>query len=195
MGPLARPDTRIVTLEVDPVYMIIARNVVAYAGLAHNIDVWMGHSKDVLHRLPARYNGGPPLSFCVVFVDHKGSRFDDDLAILESLDLLRLGAVVVADNVLKPGSPFFLWRLSKSGAYDIQIVTLQEFAMTSEDWMSVSVRRDNREVVVPEHPPGLVQLHWESDHIRSLATQAGQGVTYGQWSDFADYMKEEFYKF
>ena len=65
----------------------------------------------------------------------KGSRFHDDLAILESLDLLRLGAVVVADNVLKPGAPFFLWRLSKSGAYDTQIVTLQEFAMTSEDWM------------------------------------------------------------
>ena len=132
---LARPDTRIVTLEVDPVHMIIARNVVAYAGLAHNIDVWMGHSKDVLHSLPARYNDGPPLSFCVVFMDQKGSRYDEDLAILESLDLLRLGAVVVADNVLKPGSPFFLWRLSKSGAYDTQIVTLQEFAMPSEDWM------------------------------------------------------------
>jgi catechol O-methyltransferase len=190
---LARPDTRIVTLEVDPVDMIIARNVVAYAGLAHNIDVWMGHSKDVLHRLPARYNDGPPLSFCVVFMDQKGSRYDDDLAILESMDLLRLGAVVVADNVLKPGAPFFLWRLSKSGAYDTQIVTLQEFAMASEDWMSVSVRRDNREVVVPEHPPGLVQLHWESDRIRSLATQAE--VRYGQWSDFADHMKEEFCKF
>ena len=61
--------------------------------------------------------------------------------------------------------------------------------------MSVSVRRDNREVVVPEHPPGLVQLQWESDRIRSLATRAVQGVTYGQWSDFADHMKEEFCKF
>ena len=60
--------------------------------------------------------------------------------------------------------------------------------------MSVSVRRDNREVVVPEHPPGLVQLQWESDRIRSLAMQAGQ-VKYGQWSDFADHMKEEFCKF
>ena len=60
--------------------------------------------------------------------------------------------------------------------------------------MSVSGRRDNREVVVPEHPPGLVQLQWESDRIRSLAMQVGQ-VTFGQWSDFADHMKEKLCKF
>ena len=61
--------------------------------------------------------------------------------------------------------------------------------------MSISVRWDNREVVVPEHPPGLVQLQWESDRIRSLATRAVQGVAYGQWSDFADHMKEKLCKF
>merc|ERR1712224_257046 len=137
--------------------------------------------------------------------DQRGSRYDEDLAILESLNLLRPGAVVIADNVLKPGSPFFLWRLFKSGSYDTQVVRLQEFAMPSEDWMSVSVRRpqaasssadDSNEeietVSVPEHPPELVQLQWESDRIRALATRPGQGVTYAQWSAFAEDMKEKF---
>jgi len=205
---LAKPDTRIVTLEVDPAHMVIARNVVAFAGLAHCIDVWTGHSKDLLHRLPARYKEGPPLSFCAVFMDQRGSRYDEDLAILESLNLLRPGAVVIADNVLKPGSPFFLWRLFKSGSYDTQVVRLQEFAMPSEDWMSVSVRRpqaasssadDSNEeietVSVPEHPADLVQLQWESDRIRALATRPGQGVTYAQWSEFAEQMKEKFATF
>jgi len=202
---LAKPGARVVTLEVDPAHMVIARNIVAYAGLAHMIDVWTGHSKDLLHRLQARYPG-EKLAFSTVFMDQRGSRYDEDLATLEDLDLLSPGAVVVADNVLKPGSPYFLWRLIKSGSYDTDIVRLQEFAMPSEDWMSVSIRKQPQEteegaetysqplppVVVPDHPPGLVQLQWESDRMRNQATRPGQGVKYKEWSAFADHMKERF---
>lgn len=208
---MAKPGARVVTLEVDPAHMVIARNIVAYAGRAHLIDVWTGHSKDLLHRLQARYPG-ETLTFSTVFMDQRGSRYDEDLAALEDLGLLKPGAVVVADNVLKPGSPYFLWRLVMSGSYDTHIVRLQEFAMPSEDWMSVSTRRqhetyeaaDNTEggneictrplspVMVPDHPPDLVQLQWESDRMRTQATRPGQGVTYTQWAAFAEHMKERF---
>lgn len=30
--------------QVDPAHMVIARNMVAYAGMAHMIDIWTGHS-------------------------------------------------------------------------------------------------------------------------------------------------------
>lgn len=30
--------------KVDPAHMVIARNMVAYAGMAHMIDIWTGHS-------------------------------------------------------------------------------------------------------------------------------------------------------
>eukprot|EP00427_Karlodinium_veneficum_P017201 CAMPEP_0169125178 /NCGR_PEP_ID=MMETSP1015-20121227/34736_1 /TAXON_ID=342587 /ORGANISM="Karlodinium micrum, Strain CCMP2283" /LENGTH=363 /DNA_ID=CAMNT_0009188677 /DNA_START=211 /DNA_END=1300 /DNA_ORIENTATION=- len=189
---LAKPGTRIVTLEVDPAHMIIARNVVAFAGMSHIIDVWTGHSKDLIPKLPATYAGNPSLSFSTVFMDQRGSRYDEDLDMLEDLHLLELGAVVIADNVLKPGSPSFLWRLCKSGGYETEIITLQEFAMTSEDWMSVSVRRQSEAVVVPAHPPALVQMQWDSDRIRALATQPGEGVTHEKWSAYAERMKARF---
>eukprot|EP00927_Polykrikos_kofoidii_P060867 TRINITY_DN55772_c0_g1_i1.p1 TRINITY_DN55772_c0_g1~~TRINITY_DN55772_c0_g1_i1.p1 ORF type:complete len:496 (-),score=73.91 TRINITY_DN55772_c0_g1_i1:51-1499(-) len=137
---LARPDTRVVSMEVDPAHMVIARNVVAFAGLAHRIDVWTGHSKDIMHRLPNKYGGVERFRICAVFMDQKGSRYEEDLSTLESLGILLPGAVVIADNVLKPGSPLFLWRLTR-GSYETEIISVKEFAMPSEDWMSVSVLR------------------------------------------------------
>ena len=72
-------------------------------------------------------------------MDQKGSRFAEDLQALEEQGLLLPGAIVVADNVLKPGAPLFLWRLVKTSVYCTHIVQLNEFATTLKDWMSVSV--------------------------------------------------------
>ena len=47
----------IVTLEIDPAIVVIARSMIAFAGLAHVVDVWTGQSKDLLHRLRLRYRG------------------------------------------------------------------------------------------------------------------------------------------
>ena len=42
-------------LQVDPAHMVIARNMVAYAGMAHMIDIWTGHSgPDCILRCPLR---------------------------------------------------------------------------------------------------------------------------------------------
>jgi len=208
---LALPGVRIVTLEVDPAHMVIARNVVAFAGRAHMIDVWTGHSKDLLPRLPARYGGVEHFKLSAVFMDQRGSRYDEDLAVLERMGLLLPDAVIIADNVLKPGSPLFLWRLLSSDAYDTHIVRVREFAMPSEDWMSVSKLRvpppapegDPAEAAaaVPsgalascDGPEDLVQLQWESDRVRAQATRPGQGVSFAEWSSFADGMKERLRK-
>lgn len=195
---MAIPDVRIVTLEVDPAHVVIARNMIAFAGLAHRIDVWTGHSKDLLTRLPDRYGGIEKFRIAGVFMDQRGSRYDEDLATLERLGLLLRGAVVVADNVLKPGSPMFLWRLSHGGTYDTQFVRLQEFAMPAEDWMSVSVRRDDAppdgevgtaDPTGEEPPSELAQLQWEADRMRAQATRS-PGVTFQEWAAFAEHMKE-----
>ena len=133
---MACPGVPIISLEADPGHVIMARNMLAFAGLPHivdELDVWTGQSRDLLQRLHWRYKGKDKIQFRVVFMDHKGSRFGGDLQVLENQGLLMPGAIVVADNVLKPG-------LVKSGAYDTEIVQLKEFAMSSEDWMSISVR-------------------------------------------------------
>jgi len=190
------PDVRIVTLEVDPAHVVIARNMVAFAGLAHRIDVWTGHSKDLLTRIPYRYGGPEKFKVGGVFMDQRGSRYDEDLKTLESLGILLPGCVVVADNVLKPGSPTFLWRLQRGGTYDNHFVRLTEFAMPAEDWMSVSVRRQDAPTGTgspdpsgPDAPEELDQLQWEADRMRAQATRV-PGVTFEEWAAFSDHMKE-----
>ena len=81
--------------------------MIAFAGLAHVVDVWTGQSKDLLHRLHLRYRGKDNLKFRAIFADHKGSCYVEDLYVLEIQGLLLPGAMVVADNVSKPGSPLF----------------------------------------------------------------------------------------
>jgi len=197
---MALPGVRIVTLEVDPAHVVIARNMVAFAGLAHVIDVWTGHSKDLLTRIPDRYGGVDKFRVSGVFMDQRGSRYDEDLGTMERLGILLPGCVVVCDNVLKPGSPTFLWRLQHGGTYDNHFVKLTEFAMPAEDWMSVSVRRADAPLAVAggggevdakgaEPPEELAQLQWEADRMRAQATRV-PGVTFQEWAAFAEHMRE-----
>jgi len=171
----ARPNVRVVTLEVDAVHAIIARNLIAFAGLAHVIDVLVGHSEDTLPVLGTYLQGRSPEGAGIlhrnvgnsvvayVFMDQRGSRYFEDLSVLEDAGLLGCGAVVVADNVLKPGAPAYLWHVTRPQSADKQpfwektsnhsapnskrntpyrtsIVQVPEFAMPGvEDWISVSI--------------------------------------------------------
>jgi len=189
----AGPDARVVTFEADPGAVMVARNIVEFAGLAHAVDVRTGHSEDTLPEL-ARVVGST--SFDVVFFDQRGSRYTADLMVLEKAGLLSFGSVVVADNVLKPGAPAFLWHVLHSGLYETRIVRVQEYAMPGvEDWMSVSIYRPpgNREkTAAPEYPLlpyELRRLEWEADQIRAQA-ECRPGINFRQWGDFAARMKQ-----
>jgi len=128
--------------------------------------------------------------------------------------ILNPGAVVVADNVLKPGAPLFLRRIFLGDNFDAQILNVTEFAMPAEDWMSLSIltgepnikntgRFDGsqgplraREGPLPgdipadEQHPELLQLHWDADRMRERATGPGRSVTFEEWADFAAKMKK-----
>lgn len=208
------PGVRVISLEVDPVHVVVARNVVAVCGQSARIDIWTGHSKDLLSRLPIRYGGN--LTMACVFMDQKGSRYTEDLDGLEREGLTTVGSLVIADNVLKPGAPLFLWRTMKTGTYDSQLLTVGEFAMPSEDWMSVSclktltIPRSNRsadneglpvdgqpwnspgpavEQPGPASPLEFPELEREADRMRSRARRPGRSVTFEEWADFAQHLK------
>eukprot|EP00928_Gymnodinium_smaydae_P081156 TRINITY_DN64725_c0_g1_i1.p1 TRINITY_DN64725_c0_g1~~TRINITY_DN64725_c0_g1_i1.p1 ORF type:complete len:669 (-),score=142.85 TRINITY_DN64725_c0_g1_i1:61-2067(-) len=206
---MALPDASVTTFEVDPVHMAIALNVVAWAGLSHRIDIWTGHSAQLLPRLAAEERG----PFRAVFMDQRGSRYVEDLENMEQLGLLHSGAVVIADNVLKPGAPLYLWRVCRGLAYSTEIVSVREFGMASvEDWLSVtfyhppkaSSEAEPQTAVAAatsstgEHmsspPRELVALEEEADRLRAAASDVGQssagcGVTSARWTAFGVRMR------
>ena len=190
MAACLRPGVAIHSLEADPIHVVIAKNILALAGREGDaVRVWTGHSQVLL----PRWRPEGPL-FGAVFMDQRGSRYDEDLDLLESRGLLTCGAVVVADNVLKPGAPLFLWRL-KAPLYKCQLLSLQEFAMPCEDWMSVSLRqRSSGSASSPlcsEPPPSLLELHLRAETMRKLATrQGGASISFEEWSAFACRMRQ-----
>jgi len=191
---IALPGVHIASLEVDPVHVVIARNVHLVAGLQGTIDVWTGHSKEVVPRMLSRYGGKGHLKFGAAFFDQKGSRYGEDMDRLWAERLLHPGAVLVADNVLKPGAPLFLYQIVNGGYHEAQIVSMDEFAMPSEDWMSINVRKKEFHKKVPrfnetEPPEFLYELEKETDRIRDRAVGPGRSVDYGEWADFAQMVK------
>ena len=76
-------------------------------------------------------------------MDQKGSRYVDDLQALENQGVLVPGAIVVADNVLKPGAPLFLWWVVKSGVYNTELLYDEQ---TTGRFSAISQHREVGEV-------------------------------------------------
>lgn len=101
----------LICVEVDPESVAGAREIIAFAGLAHRVEIILGASSDVIPTLK-----GP---FDLVFLDHWKDLYESDLKSLEAHQLLQPGSVVFADNV----GPFFnpesyLTYVRESGKYE-----------------------------------------------------------------------------
>jgi len=162
---------RVVSMEMDPVNATIARNHIELCGLSDRVTVQLGHSDDALQLVLERYGEG---SVDMVFMDQRGTAFHEDLRTLERLRLLADPAVVIADNVLKPGAPHHVWRIMTMPHYRTDIVDLREFGSAPvEDWMTVSwVYPGETYGERAEEPRELTALARESDRfrLRAMAT-------------------------
>lgn len=172
---------RVASIEVDPVHATIVRNMVEYAGLTDTVDVWTGYCYDVIPHLLEQYG---PRSIGMVFMDQKGTRFHTDLGLMEELDLLADGAVVLADNVLKPGAPLYIWQLAKGPFHDLTAVSVREFLLQSEDWMVLGFH-DATLPPTPEPPPELHRLAFESDAFRKRSMFDSVAPSKADWWSFS----------
>lgn len=87
----------VTTLEVDPRAAAVARENLERAGVAARVEVIEGQALDSLQQLAARGTD----RYDVVFIDADKGR---NLEYLEAaLDLVRVGGVIVADNVVRNG--------------------------------------------------------------------------------------------
>mmetsp|Transcript_66454 Transcript_66454/g.144849 ORF Transcript_66454/g.144849 Transcript_66454/m.144849 type:complete len:288 (+) Transcript_66454:3-866(+) len=172
---------RVASIEVDPVHVSIVRNMVDYAGLTETVDVWTGYCYDVIPHLLKAYG---PRSVDMVFMDQKGTRFHTDLGLMEDLGLLADGAVILADNVLKPGAPLYIWHLMHGPYVHTTAVSVREFLLQSEDWMVLGFHDASLGPVAPV-PKQLHRLAFESDAFRRRSMFDNVAPSKADWWGFS----------
>ncbi|XP_063958002.1 catechol O-methyltransferase-like [Lytechinus pictus] len=107
--------SRYLCVEADEDRAFIARKMVEFAGLQDVVQVIKGFSNKVIPNLKDEFNID---SFDYVFIDHVKSLYKADLILLEDHRLVRNGTVVVADNMVIPGSPNYLEYVRNSPKYE-----------------------------------------------------------------------------
>ncbi len=88
---------RLVTAELEPHHAEVARVNLARAGLADRVEVRVGPANETLRAL-AREGAEP---FDLVFIDADKSGYPEYFEL--ALGLVRVGSVIVADNVVRDG--------------------------------------------------------------------------------------------
>lgn len=104
-------DGELITIDADRTRHEVSRQMIEYAGLADRVTLLYGRAEKVIPKLK-----GP---FDLVFIDHYGENYLQDLELIEDHDLLRPGAAVVADNVVahRPTVDDYLEHVRAGGNY------------------------------------------------------------------------------
>lgn len=111
---LLPPGGRLITLEFNPDYAAVARQVIEWAGMEETVQLVEGASGDWIPQLKEHFGVE---TFDFVFLDHWKESYLHDLHLLEECSLLHHGSVLLADNVLCPGAPDYLQYVRNSPAY------------------------------------------------------------------------------
>uniref|UniRef100_W5NBA7 catechol O-methyltransferase n=1 Tax=Lepisosteus oculatus TaxID=7918 RepID=W5NBA7_LEPOC len=112
---LLAPGARLITLEFNPANAAVARQVIAWAGLEHKVQLVEGSSGDLIPQMREKFGID---SFDLVFLDHWKDWYLPDTRLMEELGLLHKGSVLLADNVICPGAPEYLAYVRSSPRYD-----------------------------------------------------------------------------
>ncbi|NP_001077312.1 catechol O-methyltransferase B precursor [Danio rerio] len=111
---LLPPGARLITLEFNPDYAVIARQVIAWAGIEDKVQLVEGASEDWIPRMKEHFGIE---TFDLVFLDHWKDHYLPDTKLMEGCGLLRKGTVLLADNVICPGVPDYLEYVRNSRSY------------------------------------------------------------------------------
>lgn len=98
------PDSHLTSIELSAFHANIAREMIEYAGLTDLVDVVEGTVTTALQE-HMRLKGITQFDF--VFLDHAKEHYLSDLKYLLQNNMIAVGGVIVADNVVFPGAPDF----------------------------------------------------------------------------------------
>lgn len=93
------------SLERNPEFAAVIASLVDLAGLSDVVKVIVGSSDASIKRL---HGAGVLKKIDLMFLDHYKPAYTTDLKLCEELELIGPGAVLAADNVIKPGNPPYL---------------------------------------------------------------------------------------
>uniref|UniRef100_A0A4W5JUV1 catechol O-methyltransferase n=1 Tax=Hucho hucho TaxID=62062 RepID=A0A4W5JUV1_9TELE len=117
LARLLPPGVSVITLEFNPDYSAIARQVIRWSGLEEKMrsqyccpGAASGGSLDPSDEGAFRGPG--------VFLDHWKGRYIPDTKLLEECGLIQKGTVMLADNVICPGTPDYLEYVRNSSRYN-----------------------------------------------------------------------------
>ncbi|XP_078392116.1 catechol O-methyltransferase A-like isoform X2 [Cetorhinus maximus] len=111
---LLKPGARLYTVEFNPDFAELARQIISYAGVEDQVELLVGSSWDQIPELRKKFDI-EKLDF--VFLDHWKESYTHDTKLLESYELLRPGTVLLADNVTCPGAPEYLRYVRRNPRY------------------------------------------------------------------------------
>lgn len=99
------------SFEMSEEFANIARHLIDIAGLEKTIEIIVGPTGTTLPNF-FNYNKGSnnfdhvkPMDF--IFMDHDMQLYHDDVRVLETVGAIGKGTVMVADNIITPGSPLY----------------------------------------------------------------------------------------
>lgn len=122
------------SLELNPGYAAVAREIIDYAGLGDRITVHEGAAEAIIPSLKKHYE--------LVFIDHGKSMYLADLKRIEAASLISDGSFVVADNIGIFDATGYLDYVRDCGRYDnTNHEAHMEYNDTIFDAVEVSIRR------------------------------------------------------
>jgi predicted O-methyltransferase YrrM len=129
-------DEKLVTIEIDKNLTNIAKKNIDKAGLSNKIKVICGNALDVIPTLDG-------YKFDLIFLDAVKNEYLQYLRLIEAKDLLKEGAIVVADNVIIYENEMqdYLEYVRNSFRYNSKSTeTTLEFTKNVKDALEISVR-------------------------------------------------------
>ncbi|GJP31764.1 hypothetical protein CLOM_g14972 [Closterium sp. NIES-68] len=132
----SKPGARLVSVELSDLRSSVVRSVVAHAGLSDKVTVVTGTLQTSTDEIR---QGASKVPFDLVFIDHVKHLYLPDLFFLRDQKLIGPGTIIVADNIVYPGSPDYLEFMEKSSEFVTEKrETMLEYSTKVKDLVLIS---------------------------------------------------------
>ncbi|CAF1304011.1 unnamed protein product [Didymodactylos carnosus] len=133
-------DALFITVDSNQESAQIASEIFKQAGISDRVHSVVGSSQTVIPQIKDQH---PISSFDFIFIDHSGENYLRDFKLLEYHNLITSGTMIVADNILYPGSPDYADYIRNNPNYSSKMYEASvewPVGVKIKDGVEVSVR-------------------------------------------------------